>query len=246
MKHLFEVGLGILAVAALHPEIDRLVVLPGWFYVGILIVGLACLVIGAALWTRHFIEEHREEPRYSAEKLRKSDIPALRKFMVDRLGPDMLSVAETYKLYERNPNMFFGIYEEKKPLFGFSNTRRLVGHFSLVPITEDAQRLLKQNQLKGTQFTTEYMAPVRKKPAGFYIGGIIARGTRARGQTMGALLARIALEAKRKSPHFYTRPISPDGMRLTMKYGFEPVIPGLADPMATVHYKHYTSGDDGD
>ncbi|MEY2483041.1 MAG: hypothetical protein QOK24_1569 [Verrucomicrobiota bacterium] len=246
MKHLFEVGLGILAVAALHPEIDRLAILPAWFYVGLLIIGLAFLIVGAVLWIRHFIEEHRQEPRYSTEKLRKGDIPALRKFMVDRLGPDVLSVAETYKLYDRNPNMFFGIYEEKTPLFGFSNTRRLVGHFSLVPITEAARKLLKQNQLKGNQFTTEYITSMRKKPAGFYIGGIISGGTRARGQTMGALLGRIALEAKRKSPHFYTRPISPDGMRLTKKYGFEPVIQGLPDPMATVHYKHYTSGEEGE
>ena len=103
--------------------------------------------------------------------------------------------------------------------------RKPVGFFSVFPVTKEASEALGRNQLKGTELGPQYIVSEGKKPSALYIGGIGAKGLRAKQQTFGALLGHLST-LERKTPLIFTRPITEIGRTRALEYGFRPVVAG--------------------
>jgi len=158
------------------------------------------------------------------------------------LGEDILSLKRMKDFHEKNPDIFFGVFEESNALFG-GRTKKLCGYYSIAPITAETRVLLERSALRGSDFGPENITEKGHRPAGLYIGGIAARGHGAKGATLQALLSRLQIEAERKSPHVFTRPVTQDGLRLARRNDFKPVIPDIPDPLNVVHYRDFSDED---
>ncbi|WP_157476013.1 hypothetical protein [Lysobacter sp. Root690] len=104
------------------------------------------------------------------------------------------------------------------------NTSRRVGFFSIISLTEGAVSLLVGNNINGLRLDRSHIAGPRRKVAGLYIGGMGARGFRARGWLVQHIQARISQFFDEGGPVVFTRPVTQDGLRLAEKLGFVPVV----------------------
>ena len=143
------------------------------------------------------------------------------------------------KYWFNHNDRIFWVVERVKRKAGFKQTK-VVAYYSIVPLTKTATKLVLNEELPGTDFTTEHIARDREVAHAYYIGGIAATGFRARGAVLSYLKAK-ALELEDVSlkkgipPLFLTRPVNRVGLRLVGQHDFTPANSNVTSPMGRVH-----------
>jgi hypothetical protein len=140
------------------------------------------------------------------------------------------------KLWFNHNKDIFWVVEKVKRKVGCKTTS-IVGYFSIIPLTNEATSLIKSYELLGTEFTTEHITKENEIPSSYYIGGVAAKGWRARGATVNYLKAKaFDLEDENARP-MLTRPITKEGLKLADKYDFYPLKENVSNPMKEVHIR---------
>ena len=122
--------------------------------------------------------------------------------------------------YRKNNKLFWFLFEvaSKK---GKRHDPRLVGSFSMIPLTKSAAQQVCREELAGSGFTAEHIAKPSRPLVAIYIGGVIAEGFFAKGEVLARLSERIERLQEKEIPIF-TRPVTDKGLSLVNKYDFEP------------------------
>lgn len=137
-------------------------------------------------------------------------------FIDDMFGPGITPFEDVERMQKKNPNFIHAIFNEK--------SGDVVGYFSFVPLTKDAEEKMGLNELHGAELTTNDIQDPEKRPYGYYLGAVAAlSNSESRFVTMRFLLAYLHDYVDPSLP-FYTRPITDDGHRLCLKKGFVPVV----------------------
>lgn len=103
---------------------------------------------------------------------------------------------------------------------------RRVGFFSLIKLTEPAVNLFSRNGLDGFRLDRTHIAGPRGKAIGLYIGGLGARGVRAKGWLVQHVRARIDQFFESGGRVVFARPVTEDGLRIAIGMGFGPAVAG--------------------
>ncbi|WP_148649616.1 hypothetical protein [Lysobacter antibioticus] len=123
--------------------------------------------------------------------------------------------------------------ERSSSLLGERSSKR-IGFFSIIKLNDDAVRLLSSNSIDGLRFDRSHICGPRKKAKGLYVGGMGARGVRAKGWLVQHVRARISQFFDDGGSVVFTRPVTDDGLRLAKKLGFLPVVPSQ-DGMGNIY-----------
>ena len=112
---------------------------------------------------------------------------------------------------------------------GLPVRKELVGSFKLLPLTAKGVRAIDLGQATGSTFRTEHISGVRSRPAGYYVGDVVATTRFARGVVMAQLNAAVS-PAVRGAVIVYARPLTKDGLRVMTNHGFVQVSDGRSAP----------------
>jgi len=222
---LATIGAAVLAVVALQEWLGHLGSEPR-AYRWAAIAGLAMVGVALVLIVIWWIERARDITSdfgvapYYIERVEDSEIDDFHSFCESILGEGVASKERMHQWQQKNPSILYVVLSEDRKRLG--RKRKAVGFFSIFPVTKEACEALAQNQLKGTELGPQYIVSEGKKPSAIYIGGIGAKGRRAKQQTFGALVGQVAI-LERKTPLIFTRPITEIGRTRALEYGFSPV-----------------------
>lgn len=220
------IGAAILAVVALQEWLGHLWTEPR-IYRWAAIAGIAIIAVSLFLivywWlgrARDLTTEFGVAPYY-IERVGESEVDDFHAFCESVLGEGVASKERMHQWQQKNPGTLYLVFsEDRKHL---KRARKPVGFFSIFPVTKEASEALALNQLKGTELGPQYIVSEGRKPSAIYIGGVGARGYRAKQQTLGALVGQVAI-LERKTPLIFTRPITEMGRTRALEYGFRPVL----------------------
>lgn len=225
---LATIGAAVLAVVALQEWLGHLWTAPGvyrWAAIaGLAMVGIA-LVLVVIWWfdrARDLTSDLGLAPYYVA-RVEESEIDDFHEFCRSILGDGVATKERMHQWQKKNPGTLYVVLsEDRKHL---RRRRKVVGFFSIFPVTREACEALARNELKGTELGSQYIVSEGRRPSAIYIGGVGAKGFRAKQQTFGALVGQVAL-LEQKTPRIFTRPITDVGRTRAREYGFRPVIEG--------------------
>lgn len=225
---LLTIGGAILAVVALQDWLGRIWSVPPAYrwaaIVGFAILGLALVLI--IIWLLGRARDRATDfgvAPYYIERVEDPEIDDFHAFCESILGDGVASKERMHQWQQKNPGILYVVLSEKRNRLG--RRRKPVGFFSIFPVTKDACEALGRNQLKGTELGPQYIVSEGRRPAAIYIGGIGAKGLRAKQQTFGALLGQLTT-LERNTPLIFTRPITEIGRKRALEYGFRPVVVG--------------------
>jgi hypothetical protein len=162
-----------------------------------------------------------------------------------RLIPETPTLRTAKNLLNRNPSILW-VLEKKGGVFGME-WRRLVGFFSLLPVTSDAARSLRKGDLEGIHFGPDHICSPGQFSPSLYIGALAATRGHARDQLLMYLRGRIEEEVAHGVRELFARPVTQDGLRLVKRHGFECVVSRDDDdgndehPMKCVFVKNYAA-----
>lgn len=161
-----------------------------------------------------------DDPRYVFSLASAAELEELHEFCKQFFGTDFSSLELMRAWRDKNPEIFW-LLRERAPE-GEGAPGRLVGYYSLIPLTERAAALVQSEQITGASLTADCVVARGEKPAAYYIGGIAALPEKPQGYVVASLIQRLDKERRAGMP-IYSRPVTRDGLRLIQKYGFTPV-----------------------
>lgn len=185
------------------------------------LLGVFVLVLGAALWLVVRIPLPTLMPSYECYAEKESDLSNIYDLAISELGSGVSPLNKMTTWHRKNRKIFKVVYKVRRK--GPHNSKSFVGYYCVIPITPDAVGNLKSKEITGAQFLPEHIVEEGKEAAAVYVGGIVARGLLAQGNTRSVLhndlmgyWAKIAKEA-------YTKPVTCRGLELVKDYGFTAV-----------------------
>jgi hypothetical protein len=208
-----------------------------YFGAFLLAMGVAFIVVSVELPGRSIV-------RYEFRRIRRNELRPLLRFARRLLG-QAPSLNQVKDLYNTNPNAIWVAERVKEHSASGITSTKVVGFFTIVPLTDKAMRLVEEERLDGLHFTSEHIAGPKQKPAALYLGSVAAKGFQARAEILAYVRGRIEDEVERGSGIVYTRPISRDGLRLATKYSFLPVAENSAsNELGRIYKKTYETYSD--
>lgn len=200
---------------ALSKDLDSSVF--AWFArIGGLMLAIALIIE----LIRRFSERGSLERMFEAKKVTRGEIRDAIAFS-QRFLPEVPSEAQLRDIHEASRGCVWFVNSCKFGL-GTKKSER-VGFFSIIRLTDDAIRLYETNNLSGFQLSRTHIAGPRARARALYIGGLGAKGVRAKGWIIQHLRSRIDVFFEDNGEVVYTRPVTEDGLRLATKLGFAPV-----------------------
>ena len=214
---------------------DSLRVLPNWVYTIILIVGIFFFILSLAilLLPPRLLEmvmniDILSDPDFDCRPAKRSELKFVYDFSKEEIGGEMSPLPQMTHWYNKNRSIFWILIHTKSRKWG--NVQKRVGYFSVMPLTENARKLIEREELNGLKFTTEHMVKKDEQPAAIYIGGIAAKRLpfRSRAILLTYLKEHMRRARERGVSLVYSRPVNEDGLRILLKNGFAPVadLPG--------------------
>lgn len=245
MKPKTNAALGVLAVSgvllAIRPlknEINAaLGTLPDGLYAACLIAGVLLAALGLAIllfpagffiFVREKLITDFDAPDFDCRPAKRSELKFIHDFSSQEIGGNVSPVPQMTLFYNKNRSIFWVLVHKKSG--EDKSVHKIVGYFSVLPLTESARRLLEREELNGLKLTTEHVLKRGETPAAIYIGGIAAKRLpfRSRAVLLSYLKAHINRERERGVSRIYSRPVTDRGLRILRKYRFSPVadLPG--------------------
>jgi hypothetical protein len=196
-----------------------------WLGVGLILLAIVlfiCRIVsdGLLLVWHKTILEFFEPPRYKCRLVRANELQQHHAYWEKFFPGDVSSLAQNEAWYRKNNKLFWFLFEVASRK-GKRHEPKLVGSFSMIPLTKRAAQQVSREQLAGSGFTAEHIAKASRPPVAIYIGGVIAEGFFAKGEVLARLSERIERLQEKEIPIF-TRPVTDKGLSLVNKYDFEP------------------------
>ena len=216
----------LLALPLARHEISTLIALPEFLYVALAIagavfaaialVGIAALLADLALGRRRTWCECRPVSRRNVQRV----FELMQRFF----GSETPTVTRMMSWQRRNRTVLTAVY--LKRITDRRKTGTLVGVYKVVPLTAQAVALLRAERKTGNTLKVGDIAAETDKPAGLYIGDVVAITAKAKGEVITQLKQSVKNQL-RPGIFIYTRPLTSAGTRLVRKYDFAPVIDGI-------------------
>jgi hypothetical protein len=236
---LCTVGGAVFAVGASKDAVLKVVSLPGAAFGILMVVGGVLAAAGAISFMLSFLMERMEQvvsqvfygdldSKYLCTQARPSDLPGLYALYTRYFGDDVPDIQLMRTWVEKCPSAFTIVQKVVEDV-GLQTRQELVGSFKLLPLTARGVRAIDLGQATGSNFRPEHISGGRSRPAGYYVGDVVATTRFARGVVMAQLNAAI-WPAVRSSVTIYARPLTKDGLRVMTKHGFVQVSDGRSAP----------------
>ena len=234
---LFGIGSALTALYRHRRDVDPQSALPESLYVGLLWLGLSLIVIaflvsvtsiashGVLLVWRKAILRFFEPPRYKCRVVRYNELEELQSYWERFFTSDMSDLAQAQGWHRKNGKLCWFLFEVAGRHGRKHHKPRLVGSYSILPLTKKAAEQVARDELSGAKLLAEHITKPSATPTAVYLGGLVADGVFAKAE----LLARVAERLEQyqaKGITVYTRPVTKDGLRLVEKYDFVPVVQG--------------------
>lgn len=215
-------GTVVLTVVQVKNYIDAHVILPKLLYDAFLFLGIGLFVAAVvAVIVGSVPLDRRVEPIYDAELATEAELADLHEFCCGLVPGAFAPLSVWKERFKKNPALFY-IVRESKPGFR-KQVERVVGSFSLVPISKTAQAALDLEKITGADLMASDIVARSATPAAIYLSWVLAQGFRSKSHTLSLLNEKLRVASKGRSITLYTKPSSDDGLRLVKRYGFVPV-----------------------
>lgn len=179
--------------------------------------------------------------RYVAAPAARGELPALNEFCTRIVPGGFAGLDKWLERYDRNPGMFYAVRDDDAAREG--EGEGLVGGFVVTPLVAEACELLDRGLLKGIDLEVEQITPPGETPAGVYLSGIAAEGRGGSAATLELMRGVIGRAVAGGTRLLYARPVRWAGLRLILKYGFEPVDPAAPGPYGHIYRKEFAADD---
>jgi len=209
----------------------------------ILIVGVLLILVATAIGIILFLPliiQHRSLRTFEPVMAERGDLETLHEFCEKYMGSHFATLESWRKRHEKNPGTFFMVKEFRKGRF--KSQEKLVGAFTIIPVTELARELLERGDLSAVTFSPQHVASPLEPAAALYISGLVGSNFKSRGFVLSYLVSRLRTEQGLGNHLLYTRPMTTDGLRLAKRYGFYPVNPTVTDQANRIYKKDSPSG----
>lgn len=225
----------ILSVVSVQPEVTKLVGAPAWLFDALLVIGLATAISGALLILMPMLTKPFLNVRYELELAKESDLKAVHVLAKDEIGDSVITLKSLREWHHTNPTVLWVFRRYAHSLIFRKN--RIVGFFSVVPITKDAAEKLFKNREGAFHVTVESIVPAGTPPAAWYVSALAAKGDYIRGRTVEQLFAYASAKAG-EATLFLAAPTTEDGLRVAQNNGFVPT-DSATPPLETIFYREF-------
>jgi hypothetical protein len=224
---LITVGLGFIGLLQAEPYLDRALPfsVPDWVYEALAVVGVVCVAVGGMVWLFVTTKLPIRRKNYECYPAARDQLPLVHEIATRYFGDDVSTLETMNRWWVKNPEIFFllaRIYRGRQ-----ETNEEIVGYFCVVPLTKRAENRLRAGDLRGSQFEERDIASGPGRCAAVYIGALVAEGKVARGNLTTLVHYELATRWRKRAARAYTRPVTPDGLRLARKYKFSAVQPGI-------------------
>lgn len=232
---IFTLGSAFTVLGNFPDRLGNYVDVPAFWYDILLIIGIALIILAGLLFSGSKLPRIRSVI-YGIAKVEPAALRNVHDFILTVLD-DVASFEVFRSWYEKNPDVIQAVV--KVTTSGFGARQELVGFFSVIPITEEAQALLESNELMCAAFTADHICDRTERPAAYYIGALGGVGRRGRHATLLQLMGYVTALLRRHSKLVFTRPMTEVGFRLAKDYRFSPVRKDVDDPKNTIYVRDF-------
>ena len=236
---LCTVGGAMFAVGASKDPVSKVVVLPDAAFGILMAVGGVFVAAGVVAFMLSLLIDRIEQAvsqvvygdldsKYLCTQARPSDLAGLHALYTRYFGDDVPDI-ELMRTWVAKCGSAFTIVQRIVEDSGLPTRQELVGSFKLLPLTAKSVRAIDLGQATGSTFRSEHISGGRSRPAGYYVGDVVATTRFARGVVMAQLNAALS-PAVRGAVSVYARPLTRDGLRVMTKHGFAQVSDGRSAP----------------
>ena len=236
---LCTVGGAVFAVGGSKDPVSKVVILPDAAFGILMVIGGVLAAAGAIAFMLSFLIDRLEQAvsqvrygdldsKYLCTQARPSDLPGLYALYTRYFGEDVPDV-QLMGTWVAKCASAFTIVQRVIDNSGLQTRQELVGSFKLLPLTAKGVRAIDLGQATGSTFRPEHISGGRSRPAGYYVGDVVATTRFARGVVMAQLNAAV-WPAVRSAVTVYARPLTKDGLRVMTKHGFVQVSDGRSAP----------------
>lgn len=245
-------GSALITTYSVRAEIAQAVIaLPKGVYLGILVFGVGFVAVGLVMVaagvgrtiyaTSREVELRIETIRYVIGTRQLvfecipcllSDIPRLHKFASSQLDVPISSIETMREWQLQTDPIYWQIFAIHRK--GMEENRRLEGYFSVLPLRQQGCRQFWNEEIKAAKMPAQFIATNESERRGLYIGGIGAT-FRARPAAVAHLERIVGDFLEREKLCVFTKPMTRDGLRLAIRYGFVPVARG-EDKLGKVYW----------
>lgn len=237
---LCTVGGVVFAIGASKEPVSKVVVLPDTAFLTLMVVGGALIAGGLIAFLFSLLIEQigqvvervtygDVDSKYLCTHAGLGDLPGLHALYARYFGADVPDVQLMGEWVAKCASAFT-IVQKVVEEGGLLTRQNLVGSFKLLPLTAKGVRAIELGQVTGSTFRSEHISSGRPRPAGYYVGDVVATTRFARGVVMAQLNAAV-LPAVRGAVTVYARPLTKDGLRVMTKHGFVQVSDGRSAPV---------------
>jgi hypothetical protein len=237
---LCTVGSAVFAVGVSESVLSQYVTLPRVAFGGFTASGAALVVVGAALFVAAFVMDRLREAvtevvygdvdaRYVCTSASSGELPGIFDLYTRYFGADVPRLELMRAWLDKCPSAFTLVHRLVTNESGLAMGRELVGSFKVLPLSLAGVRAIELGQATGSTFRAEHLCGARRRPAGVYVGDVVATTPFARGIVIAQLTAAIEPTAKGELT-VYARPLTRDGLRIMIKHGFLQASDGRSAP----------------
>lgn len=184
---------------------------------GFLFLALALIVE----LVRRFVERDAVTKLYEPNRVKRGELSEVRE-LSRKFIPDVPDLEQLQLIFEASRKCIWFVESTRRSAGGKKIER--VGFFSIIRLTEEAVRLFSKNALDGFRLNRTHIAGPRSKAPALYIGGLGAKGFRAKGWLVQHVRTRLDEFFEDGGKIVFTRPVTDDGMKAAIRLGFVPVI----------------------
>lgn len=242
IKKANKIVAGLVTIAALifttigiRPQIDRLFNIADKWYDTFFIIGIIFLFIALIFFLiPRIVPRLKRTQHIVCAKAKWNQLEDVHTFCEQILGEEVATLERLQNWYSKNSEVIHIIYLQNN--FQFRQVKKIIGVFSVFPLTQAATKLFSQNQLKGSEILEQHITKRTENATAIYIGAVVGKGFRGRQQTLLALIGYITSLVEKKISIIFTRPITPDGRRLAKQYEFVSVIQSYSKETDTIYF----------
>lgn len=243
-KTLLEIGLVVLPVGSAtfgvgvsKDSFSKVLGLPDLAYSVSMIVGGVLVALGLLAVTSAFLIDRIQktivvvlygdfDSKHVCSHAQLSDLKGLHELYAQYFGNDV-PTEDLMRTWIMKCSSVFTLVQKEVVESGLVIRRELVGSFKVLPLTALGVRAVELGQATGSTFLAEHICAGRARPAGYWIGDVVASTKYAR----AVVMAQLTTTLSRCSGSLYARPLTSDGLRVMTKHGFLQVSDGKSPPM---------------
>jgi hypothetical protein len=204
---LCTVGGAIVAVGASKEPVSKIVVLPDLAFGILMVVGGVLAAVGAIAFMFSFLVDRIEravsqvaygdlDSKYVCIEARLSDLAGVHALYTRFFLDDVPSI-QLMQMWVSKCGSAFTLVHRVVHEGGLPTRQELVGSFKLLPLTAKGVRAIELGQATGSTFRPEHISGGRGKPAGYWVGDVVATTRFARGVVMAQLNAAVLPRSSR-------------------------------------------------